>query len=353
MAGGVIERIRSLRQIKALENQVRFVIPDRSGYGRSTRLPGQMPVDFHQRAAEETLLVLDALGIKRAIFWGHSDGAVIAAKIGLLAPQRCERLLLEAFHFEPAKPNSRRFFQQFATHPEEVNEKMQRLLIADHGKDKDQWKKVVQRNCQVWLKLATESKRPDDDLFDRRLKKLKVPVTFMHGRGDPRTEPGELARALEAMPHAEVRFVETGRHSPHSERKSWQECNEILGEFLARKQFSSSLRQKTPAFLEAQQDEPAAAAGAAKMQPTAQQAAEKLRFDIRVCLQAYRKDCIINRAFRRCHPKTTFSAAWQPVVRQHRPLTSPQGAKETVKPEARTAFPEPFPSITRCQPSQR
>src|SRR5208282_1910348 len=68
------------RQIKAFEDQVRFIIPDRSGYGRSTRLPGQMLVDFHQRAAEETLLVMDALGIKRAIFWGHSDGAVIAAR---------------------------------------------------------------------------------------------------------------------------------------------------------------------------------------------------------------------------------------------------------------------------------
>lgn len=98
------------RQIKAFEDQARFIIPDRSGYGRSTPLPGPMPVDFHQRAAEETLLVLDALGIKRAIFWGHSDGAVIAAKIGLSAPERCDRLLLEAFHFEPGKPNSRSFF---------------------------------------------------------------------------------------------------------------------------------------------------------------------------------------------------------------------------------------------------
>ncbi len=223
------------RQIKALEEKVRFIIPDRSGYGRSAQLRGQMPVDFHRRAAEETLLVLDALGINRATFWGHSDGAVIAAKIGVSAPRRCERLLLEAFHFEPGKPNSRSFFRQFATHPEDVKEKMQRLLIADHGTVKDRWKNVVQRNCRVWLKLAAQSKRPKDDLFDGRLSRLKVPVTFMHGRGDPRTEPGEMERTLEALPHAEMRFVETGRHSPHSERKCWQECNEILSELLARK----------------------------------------------------------------------------------------------------------------------
>jgi pimeloyl-ACP methyl ester carboxylesterase len=232
------------RQIKAFEGKARFIIPDRSGHGRSTPSPGPLPVDFHQRAAEETLLVLDALAIKRAIFWGHSDGAVIAAKIGLSAPERCDRLLLEAFHFEPGKPNSRSFFKQFATHPEDVTEKMQRLLIADHGKDEnkneDRWKKVVERNCRVWLKLAAQSKRPDhdlpdNDLFEGRLSRLKVPVTFIHGRGDPRTEPGEMERVHEALPLARMRFVETGRHSPHSERKSWQKCNEILSEFLAGK----------------------------------------------------------------------------------------------------------------------
>jgi pimeloyl-ACP methyl ester carboxylesterase len=87
------------RQISALQNQVRFIVPDRSGHGRSTNFPGELPIDFHRRAAEETLLVLDALGMERAVFWGHSDGAVISAMIGLRAPERCDRLILEAFHF--------------------------------------------------------------------------------------------------------------------------------------------------------------------------------------------------------------------------------------------------------------
>jgi pimeloyl-ACP methyl ester carboxylesterase len=77
------------RQVKAFGDRVRFLIPDRSGYGHSEKLSGQMLTDFHQRAAEETLLVLDAIGIERAIFWGHSDGAVIAALLGFAVPQRC------------------------------------------------------------------------------------------------------------------------------------------------------------------------------------------------------------------------------------------------------------------------
>jgi len=215
------------QQIEKLSSRFRFVIPDRSGYGRSTRLSKPMPIDFHRRAAEETLLILDALRIDRASIWGHSDGAVIGAKIGLMAPERCTHLVLEAFHFYRTKPSSRSFFQGFADHPREVSEKLQTLLIADHGADR--WAKVVQRNCQVWLQLAAESKGDEEDLYAGKLSTLKVPVTFMHGRQDPRTEPGEMKKVQESLPNARMRFIENGRHSPHSESAAWSECNQILG----------------------------------------------------------------------------------------------------------------------------
>ncbi len=225
------------RQIEAWQERVRFIVPDRSGHGQSSRFPGELPLDFHRRAAEETLLVLDALRIERAVLWGHSDGSVIAAMIGLMEPERCERLILEAFHFELGKPGSHNFFQRYANHPEEVNEKAQRLLAGDHGAA--QWMHVVQRNCRVWLRLAGESTGADDDLcldlYGGRLGELKVPVTFMHGRGDPRTEPGEMERVHGLLPEAEMRFIENGRHSPHNESASWRECNQILGEVIARK----------------------------------------------------------------------------------------------------------------------
>ncbi len=221
------------RQIDALRNHVRFVIPDRSGYGRSARSQGQLPLDFHCRAAAETLLVLDALGIERAVLWGHSDGAVIATMIGLSAPQRCARLILEAFHFYRNKPGSRSFFERFANHPDQVNEATRKLLVEDHGAA--HWKKALRRNCRVWLKLAAQSARPDQDLYDGRLGELKVPVTFLHGRRDPRTEPGEMERVQASLPSAEMRFIEDGRHCPHSERAAWRECNEILRDLMERK----------------------------------------------------------------------------------------------------------------------
>ncbi len=225
------------RQIEALRGHARLLIPDRSGHGRSASFAGPLPLDFHRRAAEETLLVLDALGIERAVFWGHSDGAVIAAMIGLRAPERCERLILEAFHFYRSKPRSHDiFFQRFGDHPGQVSEKLQKLLAADHGEE--HWRNVVQRNCRAWLGLAAASKWPDEDLYAARLGELQVPVTFMHGRGDPRTEPGEIERASATLPGGEVRFIENGRHSPHSEEAAWEECSGILLELMAEKQAS-------------------------------------------------------------------------------------------------------------------
>jgi len=228
------------RQIEVLRGHVQLLIPDRSGHGRSASFAGPLPMDFHRRAAEETLLVLDALGIERAVFWGHSDGAVIATMIGLRAPERCERLILEAYHFYRSKRRSHEiFFQRFADHPGQVSEKLQKLLAADHGSE--HWRNVVQRNCRAWLGLAAECTRPDEDLpdadlYDGRLGEVPVPVTFMHGRGDPRTEPGEIERASAALHGAAVRFIENGRHSPHSEEASWRECNEILLELMTEKQ---------------------------------------------------------------------------------------------------------------------
>jgi pimeloyl-ACP methyl ester carboxylesterase len=218
------------RQIGALESEYRILIPDRTGYGHSTQVAGEMPLDFHRRAAAETLAFLDALGIERAVLWGHSDGAVISAMTGLAAPARCERLILEAFHLLRRKPGSRAFFERFAGHPEDLGEETKRMLADDHGEA--QWPTVLRRNCGVWFRIADAVKRADEDLYDGQLGELRVPTLFLHGSLDPRTEPGEMERVRAELPRAEMKFVENGKHSPHSEDAAFVECNRIAKEFL-------------------------------------------------------------------------------------------------------------------------
>ena len=216
-------------QIAALDGRYRILIPDRSGYGRSSRVAGEMALDFHDHAADEMIAVLDSLGIARAALWGHSDGAVIAAKMALKAPQRCECVILEAFHLWRRKPGSRAFFERFAARPEDLGEETRRLLVADHGAD---WPTVLQRNCGAWFRIADAVKSADEDLYEGRLGELSVPTMFLHGRLDPRTEPGEMDRVQKTLRKARMSFVERGKHSPHSENGASEECNQIADEFL-------------------------------------------------------------------------------------------------------------------------
>jgi pimeloyl-ACP methyl ester carboxylesterase len=216
-------------QIESLKNEFRILIPDRSGYGHSSRVSGEMPLDFHDHAAAETIAFLDALGIEKTILWGHSDGAVISAKLALAAPERCACVILEAFHLLRRKPGSRGFFERFAAHPEDLGEETKKLLAEDHGEN---WPVVLQRNCGAWFRIADAVKRADEDLYDGRLGEIRVPTLFLHGRLDPRTEPGEMERVQREFPRAEIKFVENGKHSPHSEPAASAESTRIAQEFL-------------------------------------------------------------------------------------------------------------------------
>jgi pimeloyl-ACP methyl ester carboxylesterase len=224
-------------QIEAFRDEYRILIPDRSGYGRSSRVASEMALDFHDQAAAETLAFLDALGIPKAVLWGHSDGSVISVKIGLQAPERCECLILEAFHLLRRKPGSRPFFERFAAKPEDLGEETKKLLAADHGED---WPRALQRNCGVWFRIADAVKSAEEDLYGGELGELRVPTMFLHGRLDPRTEPGEMERVARMIPQAEMRFVENGKHSPHCEEAVSEECNRIMREFLQARRFAGA-----------------------------------------------------------------------------------------------------------------
>src|SRR5215213_9373612 len=52
----------------------------RAGYGKSSSIALPRPLDYMQREATDVLpALLDAIGFRRGILLGHSDGATIAA----------------------------------------------------------------------------------------------------------------------------------------------------------------------------------------------------------------------------------------------------------------------------------
>ena len=217
------------RQIGALRDEYRMIIPDRGGYGRSTRILQDLPSDFHYRAATETLSFVDSLDIERAFLWGHSDGAVIAAIIGFTAPDRLSGLILEAFHYYKSKPASREFFETLAYQPEALNAELRERFAREHGAD--YWQSLITKHAKAWLQIAIESAGPFDDLYAGRLHEISAPTLFIHGRLDPRTEPGELAAVRAQLPRADMSILDAASHSPHSEAGTADLVTEIASEF--------------------------------------------------------------------------------------------------------------------------
>jgi pimeloyl-ACP methyl ester carboxylesterase len=191
-----------------------LVIPSRSGYGRSSSLNG-FPSDFHYCAVIETLTLLDVLGIEHAVWWGHSDGAVIAALAAIHAPLRVDAVILEALHYFAAKPLSRSFFQRMALEPETFSEGIRHTLAVEHGEDR--WRDTVRHDGQAWLDLARGAATAQTDLYGGRLHEISRPALVIHGGRDPRTEPGELDAILGALPDAQLSFHADAGHCPHAE----------------------------------------------------------------------------------------------------------------------------------------
>ena len=147
----------------ALAPRHRVIVPDRVGYGASDPVP-VLPRRFHEAMADETVALLDALGIEKAALWGHSDGAVIAAWTAIRHPSRVSAVVLEALHFLRAKRSSIEFFRTGVEAPERYGESTARVLERDHGA---RWREVVSRGARAWLEIIADGERAGGDLLRR------------------------------------------------------------------------------------------------------------------------------------------------------------------------------------------
>lgn len=190
----------------------RFVIPDRTGYGKSAAR-SELPADFHAVYARETERFLDEILIDRCVLWGHSDGATIAVHLAITNPARYAGVILESLHVDREKPRSREFFTMMANNPDGFGERVAKKLEAEHGPF---WRDIIQADGEAWLAIANTP----GDLFDGRLSELRVPTLALFGTADPRTEPGEIEQLQRDVPDAEIQMIEGATHSPHSERAS-------------------------------------------------------------------------------------------------------------------------------------
>lgn len=98
--GGLSNKLSWFSQIPWLvASGRRVILMDTRGHGDSTAGDSKLS---YQIFAEDTLLVLDQLGIQGTDIIGWSDGGIIALLLGLEAPQRVGRIVAISSNFQPS-----------------------------------------------------------------------------------------------------------------------------------------------------------------------------------------------------------------------------------------------------------
>jgi pimeloyl-ACP methyl ester carboxylesterase len=181
----------------------------RAGYGKSSTIALPRPLDYMQREATDVLpQLLDAIGFRRGILLGHSDGATIAAWYGgSVQDHRVRGLILMAPHFFMEESNLEAIRKMVTTY--ETTDLRARL--ARHHADVDA---AFRGWSGAWLDPGFASFDTTDALAY-----IRVPVLVVQGAADPY---GTLAQVhvVEEECYCPVEtavFPDVG-HAPHRER---------------------------------------------------------------------------------------------------------------------------------------
>ena len=181
----------------------------RAGYGKSSTVALPRPLDYMQREATQVLpQLLDAIGFRRGILLGHSDGATIAAwYAGSVQDHRVRGLILIAPHFFMEASNIAAIRSIVASYETTGL----RAKLARHHADVDA---AFRGWSGAWLD-------PGFETFDttEALAYIRVPVLVMQGAADPY---GTLAqvRVVEEECYCPVEAVvlDNVGHAPHREQ---------------------------------------------------------------------------------------------------------------------------------------
>ncbi len=166
---------------------------------------------------EDTIALLDALGIARADVYGQSFGGMVAQELALTHPERVRSLILAATHAGPAHeirpikmpkvPKDRPYLALYSdgfasAHPDHIAED---IVV---GSQRPQAPYAGRRQWEAMQGF---------DSFDR-LREIRVPVLVLHGSED-RLVSVENARLLaERVPGARLVVLDGAGHVYHSEQ---------------------------------------------------------------------------------------------------------------------------------------
>lgn len=195
----------------------------RAGYGASAPVEPRLPVDYIRRHAREVLpTILEAIGFRRGLLLGHSDGASMAAAYaGTLDDSRLCGLVLMAPHFS-VEPETLAEIRK-AREAYERRDLRRRLARYHRNVDAAFW-----GWNDVWLD-------PEFAAFDLRaeLARIRIPMLVIRGDEDRYGTHGQVWIAKETCrcPLETVLMPDCG-HVPHREKP--EQTLDLIAAFVRR-----------------------------------------------------------------------------------------------------------------------
>jgi len=202
------------RNIPTLATEHRIIAYDFRGNGRSDAPDELVRLPIF---VEDTIALLDALGVERAHVYGQSFGGMVAMELALRCPERVRSLVLAATHAGARRasklgrganvPKDRPYLALYSPrfaqeHPEHVAED---IRVGSQQSRRPRARRRQWQALRGW------------DAWDR-VRALHCPVLVLHGTED-RVIPVENGRRLAgAIPGAKLVLLEGAGHVYHSEQ---------------------------------------------------------------------------------------------------------------------------------------
>ena len=180
----------------------------RAGYGRSSPVKLPRPLTFmHEEAREVLPKVLDAIGFRRGLLVGHSDGASIAAiYAGSVQDHRVRGLTLIAPHF---------FTEDMGI--AEIARAKEVYATTDLRQKLARWHGNVDNAFRGWNEAWLDPEFRKWDITEP-LAYIRVPILIAQGADDQYGTPRQIEVARqECYCPVEVALYPGVRHSPHRE----------------------------------------------------------------------------------------------------------------------------------------
>ena len=226
-------------QIEAFAGSFTVITHDHRGTGQSTRFAGEYSVDM---LAADALGLMDALGIERAHFVGHSTGGAIAQTLAIEHPARVQSMVQYA-SWTKADGHFRLCFF------------VRRSLLRDSGAlayikatplfltpnwwirdNEETLERAALDTLDSFPSVEIADARIDAVLaFDRteQLGETRTPTLVLCARDDILTPPYYSEELARRIPNAELAMLEKGGHACSQTMPA--EFNEAVLSFLLRK----------------------------------------------------------------------------------------------------------------------